>query len=853
MFSKEFNKRIKDRLDHRIKELKLDALKEELDKASESEKEAVMEALYYLYAFMPLSDIGDYTIDTFLDFARQGAFLFNEGEFKGKADEELFAEYVLGARINNEDIIENRSFFYGKVSHLIKGKSMEEAVIELNYWCSSKVTYRTTDNRTANPITVYNNTFGRCGEESTFAVSVFRSVGIPARQVYVPLWSHCDDNHAWVEVWCDGKWYFLGACEPEKELNRGWFLNASKRAMMVHARCYNPELETDINAGVGIPVSVNALSTYASVKEISVKIVNEKGEPLQGVKVYFKVINYSILGDIAVTCTDNRGVAKLKTGSGSLIISANYEDLYGEILIDTDNTIAVELKLTKEEYRETEGSFIMRAPRLKQENNAKNSAKPDEEDERKKLEARKRTDKEEALFDKESAKRAVAHFNEADSKSLMDILSKSCGNQNELHKFLTEVNEIPAEWKVNILKCLAEKDYQDTDAYTLIEHCLYTDINIYKKYSEDIFYKYILCPRVSYEKIRPFRKYLLEKFKESKISDINEIRALFNSVDTELKERPEFEYSSLIATAYGAYWSGYASKASKRVIFIQILRSLGVPARLNPNDGEMEVYIDGEFTAIEEKEELAKGKLVFDFENEVHWSYYENFSLSKFTEGEYRPLSLEMDDIKKDNDSIELSVGTYRLITSNRLPNGNIFAKSVIFDIEEGKTVKVTVSFYEAKTGDLLSDYPVRNIKFTNEKNESACFNELTGEENGIFIWLNAKAEPTEHILNEIYNKKEFFNALKIKIYLVVKDIAALEDENIKRVSEALSNKKVLFEDFGTEAGKLARELYLESGLYPLICIINKEGKGVYGTAGYNVGTADMLLKICKYLEEERA
>ena len=79
---------------------------------------------------------------------------------------------------------------------------MKEAVIELNYWCSSKVTYRTTDNRTASPITVYNNTYGRCGEESTFAVSVFRSVGIPARQVYVPLWSHCDDNHAWVEVWC---------------------------------------------------------------------------------------------------------------------------------------------------------------------------------------------------------------------------------------------------------------------------------------------------------------------------------------------------------------------------------------------------------------------------------------------------------------------------------------------------------------------------------------------------------------------------------------------------------------------------------------------------------------------------
>ncbi len=65
--------------------------------------------------------------------------------------------------------------------------------------------------------------YGRCGEESTFLVAALRSVGIPARQVYTPRWAHTDDNHAWVEAWADGKWYFLGACEPEPVLNLGWF------------------------------------------------------------------------------------------------------------------------------------------------------------------------------------------------------------------------------------------------------------------------------------------------------------------------------------------------------------------------------------------------------------------------------------------------------------------------------------------------------------------------------------------------------------------------------------------------------------------------------------------------------
>ncbi|MGP1613204.1 MAG: transglutaminase domain-containing protein [Catonella sp.] len=852
MFSKEFNTEIMDRFNAKVKGLKLDALEREMNKREKSEDRDVLEALYCLYAFMPLSDMGDYETETFLDFARHGAFLFNEGEFKGRADERMFAEYVLGARINNEDIAENRRFFYDEVKDLIKGKSMKDAVIELNYWCSSKVTYRTTDNRTANPLTVYNNTYGRCGEESTFAVSVFRSVGIPARQVYVPLWSHCDDNHAWVEVWCDGKWYFLGACEPEDELNQGWFLNASKRAMMVHARCYNPTLEKDVNAGTGIPVAVNALSTYARTEEIAVKVVDEEGKPLSGVRVHFKVINYSLLGDIAVTCTDEAGITKLKTGSGSLVISASSNGLYGEILVDTTDLGLVELQLVKSGYKKDLGHFVMKAPELKAGNGeVAATVKAVNSDERKKAEAKKRADKEAGLFDKEAGIKALEGYKEEDKKAVLDILSLSCGNQSELHKFLTEVNEIPAEWKVNLLKSLVTKDYQDTDAYTLFEHCLYTDISVYERYPKDIFYKYVLCPRVAYEKIIPFRKYLSEKFRGTRLSNIDEVRQLFDKVDTELKEKPELEYNSLTATAYGAYWLGYAGARSKRIIFIQILRSLGLPARLNPNNEAMEVYLEGEFTAIELSKESPKGQIEFSFDEGVNWSYYENFSLSCFVDGGYQTLGLSMDDIKNSGNKVELNVGTYRLITSNRLPNGNIFAKTLIVEVLEEKSVKVPVSFYEAKIKDMLSDYPIRDIEFRKADKTKSGLKELAKGENGIFIWLNAKAEPTEHILNELFEKNELFNKLKTKIYFVVKSEKELEDANIKRVSEALSNKEILFEAFDTEAGKLARELYLEPGLYPLICVANKEGKGVYGTAGYNVGTAEMLLKICKFLEEE--
>ena len=116
---------------------------------------------------------------------------------------------------------------------------MKDAIIDINYWCAQEATYQATDDRTISPMGVYKSAFGRCGEESTFGVTAFRSVGIPARQVYAPRWSHCDDNHAWIEVYCEGKWHFLGACEPEEILNKGWFTSASSRAMMIHSKWFD--------------------------------------------------------------------------------------------------------------------------------------------------------------------------------------------------------------------------------------------------------------------------------------------------------------------------------------------------------------------------------------------------------------------------------------------------------------------------------------------------------------------------------------------------------------------------------------------------------------------------------------
>ncbi len=198
------------------------------------------EALQFLYAYMPYSDLADYNQEFFLKQVRAAFAAKERFSYAASVPEELFRHFVLVYRVNNEDLDTARLYIQEQLAERLKGLSMYDAALEVNHWCHEHVAYRAADARTSAPLATMRTGLGRCGEESTFTVTAMRAVGIPARQCYTPRWAHCDDNHAWVEVWVDGQWYFLGACEPDAELNMGWFAVPGTRTMMVHSTVFGP-------------------------------------------------------------------------------------------------------------------------------------------------------------------------------------------------------------------------------------------------------------------------------------------------------------------------------------------------------------------------------------------------------------------------------------------------------------------------------------------------------------------------------------------------------------------------------------------------------------------------------------
>ena len=101
-------------------------------------------------------------------------------------------------------------------------------------------------------------------------------------------------------------------------LNKGWFTNASSRAMMVHSRLFDlfPAEGEDVIGKEGAAVMLNQTARYARVKTVSVKVTDKEGAAVKGAQVQFLVLNMGEYFPIAKAETDEKGTVSLVTGFG---------------------------------------------------------------------------------------------------------------------------------------------------------------------------------------------------------------------------------------------------------------------------------------------------------------------------------------------------------------------------------------------------------------------------------------------------------------------------------------------------------------------------------------------------------
>lgn len=420
--------------------------------------------------------------------------------------------------MNNENLDDSRKVFYGELKERVKGLSMKDAILEVNHWCHEKVVYRPSDARTSSPLASVKTAYGRCGEESTFTVAALRSVGIPARQVYTPRWAHTDDNHAWVEAWADGEWYFFGACEPEPVLNLGWFNAPASRGMLMHTKVFGryngPE---EIMLETPNYTEINVIGNYAPTAKAVVTVTDANGKPVSGAKVDFKVYNYAEFYTVATKYTGTDGRASLTAGKGDMLVWASADGAFGFSKLSFGKEDTLNLVLDKkggEAYTldlditpPVEGANL---PEVTPEQRAENDLRLAKEDSIRNAYVA-------TMLTEERAKTALASFQQegiADTEQFVKMLVASRGNYQTLLDFRKSAAECDREGlALPLLQQLSAKDWRDVSLEVLEDHLK----NAPDPQETDLWAcAEIANPRVENEMLTPYRSFSRKSFQRKK-------------------------------------------------------------------------------------------------------------------------------------------------------------------------------------------------------------------------------------------------------------------------------------------------------------------------------------------------
>ncbi len=840
MFSKEEINKIEKEFQLAIED-KL-KLKEQLTDLFKSCSEIETICLKFYYAFMPISDVATYNPELFLKIIKDTLKAKDLVPWGDKINGELFFNYVLSYRINNENIVDYREQFFNELYPRIKDKNMQDAVLEVNYWCFEKATYKSTDGRTASPLTVLKNAFGRCGEESTLCVAALRSVGLPARQCYTPRWSHCDDNHAWIEVWIDGKWYFTGACEPEAVMNKGWFNSSAQRAMLIHSRVFSTMVTDDIITFKTPKLTeINVLHNYTETTNLTVTVV-DNNKPIEDVIVRFEIINYAEFFPIANLRTDKNGKCNLTTGFGDLFvfISKDNKFLYEKVDLRKTNSITFNIS---EAISFDEKSFDLDiCPPIQKPLDEIDISEETLKNHDKKVKSglKIRKEYESTFFNQDKANEFVSNYEY--KEEISNFLINSNGNYEEIIKFIKDIS-MELKYKVLILKSLRSKDYSDITSEILTNH-LKSALKYKDSYDEDIFMNYILRPRVSNEMITDYREFISNYFNSEQIEQFKKQPIkIFEYIKNNIKNYGNIDYSTLSASPKGLLELKLGSEISMKILFVTICRTFGIPARLNPMDLSPQYY-KNDWINVENKlqEPEDMGTLILNSSNSTEFEYHKNLSISKLKDGVYQNLYLEHEKSEDKTIKFNLPVGYYRIVTSNRQTNGDILAKVYNVKLEVNKTTEITIELRENLTQPTnLKD--IKNLEIKTFKDDKKQLSEILSENNSIVAWLEEGKEPTEHLLNEMLAKKEVFKTLLNKVIFIVRTKEAINNSTLKLTLNEINNIEIVLSTDTSDINNVYDSCEILDKKLPLVIVVNKELKVKFSSAGYNVGIADMLLR----------
>ena len=818
------------------------------------------EALTFMYAYMPIGDITDYSGDFYLKNIRSSFQARNEMPWGDSIPEDIFRHFVLPVRINNENLDESRMVFFDELKDRVKGLSLYDAVLEVNHWCHEKVIYTPSDGRTSSPLASVKTAYGRCGEESTFTVAALRSVGIPARQVYTPRWAHTDDNHAWVEAWVNGKWYFFGACEPEPVLNLGWFNGPAYRGMLMHTKVFGkyngPE---DVMERTDGYTEINVIDNYAPSAKAVITVMDANGKPVKDALVEFKIYNYAEFNSVARKKTDADGKCSLSAGKGDMLVWASKDGKFGYSKVsfgkDGEVTIALNKKpgdvetIALDIVPPVDGSIPAEVTPEQKEANAKRL-----------LEEDAIRNKYVATFYTEEKAEALAKELGIDPMKTEDFMIGSRGNWMEIEKFLRET---PAEKRAQamaLLDVVSAKDLRDTPASVFADH-----LNNTPAVQSEWFNEYIMNPRVANEFLTPYKSFFAANIEPSLAKQaVENPQALVDWVKNNVSINDALNAQRIPIMPMGVWKPRIADKGSRNIFFVAVARSLGIPARIEPVARKIQYFKDNAWVDVDFEAAVQttakQGKVIASYQPIKALQdpkYYSHFTIAKvLPNGTLQTLNFERGGnvdmglgdtwsglLKKP---LSMDEGNYMLVTGTRMANGSVLAEIEFFNVEADKTTPIQLEMRESKDEiQVIGNFNSENKFKRADNGEETSLLATTGRGYYIVALLGSRQEPTNHAMRDIAAVKKELEDWGRGIVLLFPDEKGYKNFDPKEFGDLPGTITYGLDIDGAIQKEMATAMKLQNAnTLPIFLIADTFNRVVFVSQGYTIGLGEQLMKV---------
>ncbi len=833
------------------------------------------EALEFLYAYMPLADITDYPGEFHLMNVRASRRAAREMPWGKTVPEDVFRHFVLPVRVNNEHLDSARIVFYEELKDRVKALSLQDAILEVNHWCHEKAVYMPSDARTSSPLATVRTAYGRCGEESTLLVAALRSVGIPARQVYTPRWAHTDDNHAWVEAWADGKWHFLGACEPEPVLNLGWFNAPASRGMLMHTKVFGRyEGTEEVMSVTPNYTEINVIDNYAPTAEASVTVVGTDGMPVDNACVEFKLYNYAEFYTVATKYTSAAGTCRLTAGKGDMLVWASKDGRFGFAKLSFGKQPELTVKLDKKEgdafavdidiVPPPETACL---PEVTPEQRAANDRRLAQEDSvRNAYTATFMTEETAAHFVRSLSGSLEAY----ETEQAVKYLVASRGNHAVMREFLEHAAATgKVELALSLLEQLSEKDLRDVSREVLDDHFRNTPADIPSSY----YCSALLNPRIATEELTAYKSFFRSVL-DAETAEAFRLhpQKLVEWCTKHIVPNDSLNSQRIPMSPQGVWKSGIADRRSRDIFFVAMARSVGIPAWIDEVTGKVR-YQD-----LANHPELKEGATYdVDFESEAaevlpplgrvgatyrptavveNPKYYTHFTLSKFDNG-----TLRLQNYNEKNTTWEnllkvgrrMPAGYYVLVTGTRLASGGVLARITSLNAVADKYAETQLVLRE-------SEDEIQVIgNFDSESLFTPCSAEAGADAlpaqsllkacgRGYFVVgiLGVGQEPTNHALRDIAALKTELEKWGRKIVLLFPDEARYRSFRPEEFP-GLPSTVIYGIDTDGISARIAEGMELKhKGTLPVFIIADTFNRVVFLSQGYTIGLGEQLLRTIK-------